>query len=154
MTDMEDEINDLYETAAAKRVRLSADWPTAAQVGMAMGIDADDASQFVTEFRKQGALLGVYMTEPRHHWRYPTWQFDQSHRPIERLAGILAILRKYGNYLDDQGRTTGWGEVEWFRSAHVLLDDRPPYEVVQEDPDAVLDAARAEYVKDSNEGGF
>jgi len=77
-----------------------------------------------------------------------------THRPIERFAELLAILRKYGNYLDDQGRTTGWGEVEWFRSAHVLLDDRPPCEVVQEDPDAVLEAAQVEYIKGSNKGEF
>lgn len=145
MTDMEDEFSDLYEASAAKRAELSADWPTAAQVGMAMGIDADDASRFVTRLRKQGVLLGAYMTEPKHHWRYPTWQFDAEHRPIERFAEILAILHEHGPYLDDQGRTTGWGEVQWFRSAHLLLDDRQPCDVLQEDPDAVLEAARVEY---------
>lgn len=152
MTDSEDSLSDLHEAAAAKRASLSAAWPTAAEAGVAMGIDSEDAPRFVTRLRKQGTLLGVYMTEPKHHWRYPTWQFDEDHRPIERFAELLAILRKYGNYLDDQGRTTGWGEVEWFRSAHVLLDDRPPCEVVQKDPDAVLEAARVEYIKGSNEG--
>lgn len=154
MTDKEHPLPDLYEAAAMRRAELSAEWPTAVQAGLAMGIDAEDASQLVTGLRKQGTLLGVYMTEPKHHWRYPRWQFDTEHRPIERFAEILAILREHGNYLDDQGRTTGWGEVEWFLSAHVLLDDRAPCEVVQEDPDAVLEAARVEYIEESNEGGF
>lgn len=154
MTDMDDPLSDLLKAAAAKRAELAAEWPTTAQAGMEMGLDAEDASRCVTGLRKQGTLLGVYMTEPDHHWRYPTWQFNAEHRPIERFAEILVILREYGNYLDDQGRTTGWGEVEWFRSGHVLLDGRPPCEVVQEDPDSVLEIAQVEYVEENDSDGF
>ena len=144
----------ILEQAAARRAELAAEWPTAEQVGLAMGLDAKDAVRTVTQYRREGKLLGVYMLEPKHHWRYPSWQFDTAHCPIKLFAEILAILREDGSYLDERGLTSGWGEVEWFLSAHVLLDDRPPFEVIRQAPDAVLEAARVEYIEDSNEGGF
>ena len=144
----------ILEQAAARRAELAAEWPTAEQVGLAMGLDAKDAVRTVTQYRREGKLLGVYMLEPKHHWRYPSWQFGAGHRPIKLFAEILAILHEHGPYLDERGLTTGWGEVEWFLSAHVLLDDRPPFEVIHQDPGAVLEAARVEYIEESNEGGF
>lgn len=135
----------LEELSAARRLQLATEWPTAEQAGVAMGLDLTDASRVVTQHRLEGRLLGVYMVEPEHHWRYPLWQFDDRHQPITRLADVLTTLREHGPYLDEQGRTTGWGEVAWFLSAHVLLGDRAPCEVLQKDPDAVFEAARMEY---------
>lgn len=136
-------ISEMLEAAAAKRVELSNRWPTAAQVG-----------PHATEQRKSGQLLGVYLTEPHHHFRYPVWQFQPDGQPVAHFAEILSIIREDGPYLDKEGRTTGWGEVEWFLSGHVLLNGECPADVLQHDPKAVLEAARVEYIEEGNLGGF
>jgi hypothetical protein len=45
-------------------------------------------------------------------------------------------------------------EVEWFLTPHVLLDGESPVEVLQQDPQAVLEVARIEFIEDSKSGGF
>lgn len=119
-----------------------------------MGSPATNPNELATQLRRNGQLLGVYILEPIHHYRYPSWQFQPDGQPVEHFAVILAIMREHGTYLDENGRTTGWGEVEWFLSPHVLLDDRPPCEVLGESPKSVLEAARVEYVEENNSGGF
>ncbi len=57
----------ILEQAAAKRAMLAAEWPTAEQVGLAMGLDAKGAARTVTQYRREGKLLGVYVLEPKHH---------------------------------------------------------------------------------------
>lgn len=138
-------LSTLAERSAAKRLRLAADWPTAELAGLAMGLDQAVASQTVTRYRKEGKLLGVYMTEPRHHWRYPTWQFDRWNQPIRHVSDVLAILRKEGSFLDEQGKTTGWNEATWFIGGHALLNGSAPCELLRDDPDAVVEAARVEF---------
>ncbi|WP_298577243.1 hypothetical protein [uncultured Luteimonas sp.] len=144
----------LEEQSAARRAELAAEWPTAKQVGLAMGLDLEDASRTVTKYRREGRLLGVYMVDPEHHWRFPIWQFDDRHQPIVRFADVLQVLRGHGPYLDERGLTSGWGEVEWFLSGHVLLDGQAPFEVLHQDPDAVIEAARVEYIEEGNDVGF
>lgn len=142
------------EAAAARRAELSAHCPTAAQVGIAMGMDGKEAISFVNRLRTEGILLGVYRNEPSPHWRYPAWQFDTEHRPIPQFAEILAILRAHGQSLGERDRTSGWNEVEWFMSPHVLLDGQRPCEVLQKDPEGVLDATRAQFIEDGSNNGF
>ena len=129
--------------AARRRAELSSSWPTAEQVG-----------QLATELRKSGQLLGVCVTEPHHDYRFPIWQFQRDGQPVFHFAEILNILREHGIYLNNDLRTTGWGEVEWFLTPHVLLNGESPAEVLQQDPQAVLEAARMEFIEDNNSGGF
>src|SRR5690606_17163062 len=118
--------------AAAKRAELSRNWPTAAQVIRSTGTPAANPNDLATPMRRSGQLLGVYLFDPIHHYRYPSWQFQPDGQPVEHFAEILAIMREYGTYLDENGRTTGWGEVEWFLSPHVLLDGAPPCDVLRD----------------------
>jgi len=71
-------------------------------------------------------------------------------QPVEHFPEILAIMREHGTYLDENGRTTGWREVEWFLSPHVLLNGDPPYDVLRENPSGVLEAARVEHIEGNN----
>lgn len=141
----ERQINDLHAAAAAKRARLASHWPTAAEVSRAMGSTAGNASHLATKLRREGKLLGVYMLSPTHHYRFPSWQFRADGQPVDWFAEILGVLREQGPFLDADRRTTGWGEVEWFMSPHVLLDDQPPEDVLATDPARVLAAAQAEF---------
>jgi len=54
-------LSSLEEQSAALRADLAATWPTAKQVGLAMGLDLENASWTVTEYRREGSLLDVYM---------------------------------------------------------------------------------------------
>lgn len=147
-------MSSLLEDAAARRVELASNWPTAGQVDQMLHKARGASDGTATELRKSGQLLAVYMTEPHHHYRFPNWQLLSDGQPATHFAEILRVLREFGPYLDEDGRTTGWGEAEWFLSAHVLLDDRAPCDVLAHNPQAVLDAARIEYPENNKTGGF
>lgn len=135
--------SELSSIAAARRAELSSSWLTADQLG-----------PFATEQCKCGQLLAVYLTEPSHHFRYPIWQFQSDGHAGAHFVEILSIMREYGTFLDKDGRSSGWGEVEWFLSPHVLLNNECPADALRNDPQAVLNAARIEYIEDNDSGGF
>ena len=54
----------IQEQSAARRAELAANWPTAEKVGLSMELDLKDAARTVTQYRREGKLLGVYMVEP------------------------------------------------------------------------------------------
>lgn len=139
----------IEEASAARRIELARDWPTAAEVSRRMGSTAGNGSQLATRLRREGALLGVYMTGPTHHYRFPIWQFRPDGQPIPQMREILTILRDHGPFLDTDRRTTGWSEVAWFMGGHALLDGQAPLEVLATEPERVVEAARIEFVEDA-----
>lgn len=145
--------HSLLEASAARRDELSCLWPTAGQVDQMLSDACGASIGTATELRHSGRLLGVYMTEPHHHYRFPSWQCSPDGHLIPHVAEILSVLRGFGPYLDEQGRTTGWGETEWFLSAHVLLDDQAPCDMLRHNPQAVLAPAQVEYIENDNTGG-
>lgn len=133
---------------ARRRAELASAWPTAAEVSRKLGSSADNASH-LTSLRREGKLLGVYLPSPAPSYRYPKWQFGKDGLPIGLLPEILAVLRNNGLFnMDAQHRTSGWGEVEWFRSRHALLNGERPADVLATDPSAVLRAAQIEFGED------
>ena len=129
--------------AAARRTELSRNWAT-----------AEDLGEGATEMRKSGQLLGVYLTDPQPHYRFPAWQFQQDGWPVAHFSEMLRIMRDHGGYLDKHRSPTGWSEVEWFLTPHVLLNGECPAEVLAHDPQAVVEAARMGFIEDGNAGGF
>ena len=82
----------------------------------------------------------------------PTRQFRPDGRPVDHLAEILSVLRDFGPFQrepDGPRRTTGWGEVEWFLSPHVLLDGATPATMLALSPGRVFRAARVEFEIDA-----
>lgn len=80
---------------------------------------------------------------PLPSYRYPSWQFRSDGQPVDHLAELLGVLRDFGPFQRESGglrRSTGWGEVEWFRSPHALLDGATPAAMLTTDPtrDCVL----------------
>lgn len=123
-------------------------------MSQATGRPAGNVGDHVEELRRNGQLLGVHVAEPIPHYRFPSWQFAGDGQPVTHLAEILAIMREYGLRLDKQERTSGWGEVEWFLSGHALLGGDAPCDMLGKDPEAVLEAARVEFLEVSRSGGF
>ncbi|HBZ46919.1 MAG TPA: hypothetical protein DEO93_06540 [Stenotrophomonas sp.] len=126
-------------------MKLASQWPTAAEVSRNLGSSAGNASHLATKYRRSGKLLGVYLPVPGGSWRFPQWQFQRDGQPVMHLEEILKVLHEPGPFLDTDRRSTGWGEVEWFQSGHVLLDGHTPAEVLATHPHRVLAAAKAEF---------
>lgn len=127
---------DEYEEA---RRSASADWLGAASVAAQLGKVPGE----VTALRKGGELLAVWLPSDQR-FLYPTWQFDERGNPIPEVVALLALLRS-PNGMDIGVSSTGWGEVEWFMSCHVLLDGLSPAQVLVSDPARVLAIAQEEF---------
>jgi predicted phosphodiesterase len=142
----------ILHEAAARREELAARWPGATQVSARLGLRPGGIDDRVSWLRRKGQLLGVYVAHPMPSYRYPTWQFRPDGRPVDHLAEILKVLRDFGPFQrepDGLRRTTGWGEVEWFLSPHVLLDGASPATILASFPGRVLRAALVEFEIDA-----
>lgn len=128
--------DDEYEEA---RRSASADWLDAASVAAQLGKVLGE----VTALRKGGELLAVWLPSGQR-FLYPTWQFDERGNPIPEVVALLALLRS-PNGLGIGVPSTGWGEVEWLMSCHVLLDGLSPSQVLVFDPARVLAVAQEEF---------
>lgn len=136
--------------ACLQRKALAEGWLSAAQVSARLGSQLGSAGLLAAELRRAGKLLAVYAAEPEPGYRYPTWQFCPDGQPIDQLAEILTLLRGAFPFLqepDGLRRTTGWGEVEWFLTPHLLLDGLAPASMLATEPARVLQIARAEFEK-------
>lgn len=140
------------QAAAWRRQDLARQWLTARQVSSMMGSRAHNASQFATQRRLAGQVLGAWVPSERAY-RYPPWQFQESGQPVEHLEKILRLLRKQGRMATRNKRTSGWTEIEWFHTPHALLEGDSPAHVLAADPGRVLAAAEGQFVEDSDAGG-
>lgn len=142
---------EILDAAAARRESLASQWFSAAQVNAGLDLKVGSGCHSASELRRQGKLLGVYVTHPIGSYRYPTWQFRPDGQPVERLAAILAVLRDFGPFQrepDGLRRSTGWGEAEWFLSPHALLWGAAPAAMLSVDPARVLYAVHCEFEED------
>lgn len=142
---------ELLLDAADQRNALATQWLSATQVSVKLDAHLWSDGHRASQLRREGQLLGVYVTQPVPSYRYPTWQFRPDGEPVDHLAEILTVLRDHGPFQrEPEGlhRTTGWGEVEWFLTPHVLLDGAPPAATLSSAPDRVLRAARIEFEND------
>ncbi|WP_293792103.1 metallophosphoesterase [Stenotrophomonas sp.] len=138
----------ILQDSATLREALASEWLSASQVGVKLGVQPCDGNHTASQLRREGKLLGVYITQPVPSYRYPPWQFQPDGRPVDHLAKILELMREFGPFqreLSDLRRTTGWGEVEWFLSPHALLDGATPAGLLIADPLRVLRAAHLEF---------
>lgn len=135
---------------AEYRRELSKDWLTASQAGELLGERAAAAAkERVTREHRDGSLLGVWIPGEQCY-RYPPWQFRYDGTPVPQLRQILAILREHGGVVGHGRHTTGWHEVEWFVTPHVLLNSRAPAEVLATDPALGLVTARIEFIEEGH----
>ena len=128
-----------YDEYEEERRKASADWLNAASVAARLAKVPGE----ITALRKAGELLAVWLPSDQR-FLYPTWQFDERGNPIPEVVALLALLRS-PNGMDIGVPSTGWGEVEWFISYHVLLDGLSPSQVLASDPARVLAIAQEEF---------
>ena len=128
-----------YDECEEARRGVSADWLDAASLAARLGKVPSE----IKALRKAGELLAVWLPSDQR-FLYPTWQFDERGNPIPEIVALLALLRS-PNGMGIGLPSTGWGEVEWFISYHVLLDGLSPSQVFVSDPARVLAIAQEEF---------
>ncbi len=104
---------------------------TAAQVAELAGSEAKNTSALAGRWRREGRLIAV-----EHHGTvyYPGFQFDSSGKP---KAAVADVLRYFG-----PPAVTPWQQALWFTSANGWLDGRRPVDLLDDQGDAVVAAAR------------
>jgi len=104
---------------------------TAAEVADLAGSEAKNSSALAGRWRREGRVLAV-----EHHGTvyYPGFQFDSSGKPRPEVARVLRYLSSPG--------VTSWQQVLWFTSANGWLGGRRPVDLLDDDGDAVVAAAK------------
>lgn len=130
--------DDLAHAAAARRVELARTYLSASQVQLRLHIDATT----LTAWREGKRLLGVWH-EPAQAWLYPNFQFD-GQGLITQMPPLLAVFDHHYPHV----WANTWTLVEWFLSAHLLLDGARPVDVLTTEPQRVLRVAQVEFLQD------
>ncbi len=122
---------------ARARVEFLDAWAplTAEQVAELAGSAAGNRRATAHRWREQGAIFAV---EHQQRALFPSFEFDiGTGRPKPAIRSILAEL-------PPALVEAGWQLAFWFTTPADVLDGHRPVDVLDADPDAVIDAARAE----------
>lgn len=101
----------------------------AEQVHALYGSRAKNKSALAARWRAEGKIFAV---EHEGSLLYPAFQFDAQGRPRPIIADLLDILAP---------KLGGWQLALWFVSANGWLNGARPLDLLDDDPDRVLDAA-------------
>ena len=103
-------------------------------------LDAEQVHELFGSAAKNRAALAarwradrkIFALDYRSRLLYPAFQFDQQGRPKGIIGKVLAML----------GDAAGpWQTAIWFTSANGWLDGKRPLDLLDSEPDRVLDAA-------------
>lgn len=122
-----------------KQLLAEEQWLNERQVHEQLGDNADvrGVNYTASRARSAGGLLGAWSGR---EYLYPQFQFDlESGRLMPEMKHLLDILPK---------DRSGWRQAFWLFQNHARLQGRPPAEVFQKEPDAVIEAARSDFVLD------
>ena len=117
---------------AEARARLLAELPTAtsAEVAELSGSRARNKAALAGAWRKQGRLFAVSVSG---QLRFPVFQLDSNGQPKPVIQRALRPLLAAG--LRD------WQLALWFAGANARLDGRRPVDVLDSEPERVVEAA-------------
>jgi hypothetical protein len=106
---------------------------TSSEIADLAGSTAANRSALANRWRKEGRIFAV-----THHGTlyYPAFQFGEHGRPLAVIARVLSALEA-----DELGE---WEVALWFAKRTGWLGDRRPIDLLQDEPDAVVEAARRE----------
>lgn len=118
--------NAAARTRFLKEVPLLRSMDVARQTGSTARNESAKASRWKTERR-------IFSVPSRGVDFYPAFQFSPvSGEPLPVIRSLLEILESFDE----------WQTALWLAATNVWLDGERPMDVVERDPDAVLDAAR------------
>jgi hypothetical protein len=107
----------------------SVDLLTSAMVAQLNDSNARNASALANRWKGEGRIFAV---ASGRNDLYPAFQFDAHGQPRPAVREVLRHLVE----------SSDWGRALWWNSPSGWLGDRRPLEVLDEDPNAVVEAAR------------
>ncbi|MDN3517268.1 hypothetical protein QWY84_06595 [Aquisalimonas lutea] len=138
---VQDDVDKVIE-ASRYQARLRLRWQSdfcqtctmllAEQVNELAGATSNNGNTTAARWAKEGRIFRV---KTRRGLRYPGFQFTVNGQPAPEMETVLALLRS-----DEDP----WDIAFWMDTENALLDGRKPAEVLQHDPQRVVDAARRE----------
>lgn len=104
---------------------------TSAEVADLTESQAENRAALASRWKREGRIFAV-----KHHGQdyFPGFQLTAEGRPREAVARILAAL----------GRARGWETALWFTAANGYLGGRRPVDLLESDPEPVVEAAARE----------
>ena len=84
-------------------------------------------------WRREEKIFAVIQEGTMH---VPTFQFDDDGRPLPAIAALIQMFRSI--------ESSDWGLALWFIAGSGWLGGRRPVDVLKDDPEAVVEAARRE----------
>jgi DNA helicase HerA-like ATPase len=128
------------ESAVVEQARRNAEARTAFLKEVPTATSADVAELSGSRARNKAALAGgwrkrgkVFAISASGQLRFPLFQFDREGQPKRELAELLAVLQEQG--------LSGWEIALWFSGANERLDGKRPLDLLESEPERVLDAA-------------
>jgi hypothetical protein len=100
-------------------------------VASIVGSTASNRSQAASRLVKSGRIFAL---ADRGRRLFPAWQFSASGQPLAVITEVIAAAERL--------RLDGWELALWFSSESGWLDDARPVDLLDNDPDAVAEAAR------------
>jgi hypothetical protein len=97
------------------------------------GSTAENRSATANRWRHEGRILGVRYQDAIY---YPGFQFADDGQPLPAIRAVLEVLTVAG--------LSPWEIALWFATRTSALDDGRPIDLLANDPDAVIEAARRE----------
>ncbi len=126
----QDRLQQLWLQSRAKRAFVdSVELLTSAMIGELGGSSARNPSALASRWKAEGRIFAV---SNKRADLFPVFQFDAHGHPRPVIA---EVLRHFTNESD-------WGKALWWTSPSGWLGGRRPIDVLDEDPDAVVEAAR------------
>jgi hypothetical protein len=106
---------------------------TSAEIADSAGSTAENRSATANRWRHDQRIFGVRHRDAVY---YPGFQFSGDGRPLPAVRDVLEVLSGHG--------LTEWEIALWFTTTMGSLGDRRPVDLLNDDPDAVVEAARLE----------
>lgn len=133
MRDNRDALLELSRRQCITEIRDSGQYLTADNLAKLFLVDINKLQKQLADWKDRGEIFSVQ--DAAEGELFPVFAFENSGglRVLEATPRVLEVFR---------GRVSPWGIAVWFIGLSSYLDDQMPKDLLEEDPDWVVDAAR------------
>ena len=136
MTQLKGKVAEERMLEDAKRFILaSGEFRTVPDLAKLLRVDSHRLNQQLNAWRDRNEIFSIQ--DGTDGELFPVFAFDRN-RDLQVFEAIPQILQIFGDKL------SRWGIASWFIAACSYLDDQSPKDLIEEDPDWVIAAARDE----------
>jgi hypothetical protein len=119
---------------AKRSILASGEFRTAHDLAKLIRVHSHTLDQQLNAWKNRGEIFSIPGGTDGE--LFPVFAFDQNRDDLQVFEAIPQILQIFGDKL------SRWVIAAWFIAASSYLDDQPPKDLLEEDPDWVIAAAR------------